>query len=67
MLNRRVMTGLVNRFGDAVTKLFGLVVFVDVLRSDDTRGITGARGGYRVVKRIFEIIFKLNNRFRGKC
>ncbi len=66
MLNRRVMPGLVNRLGDLIAQVARLLVLGNVFGADHARRITGPRRRNRIVKRILEITFQLNDRLRRK-
>src|SRR3989338_5335939 len=66
MLDRRVVTRLIDTFGDFVPAFAGFLVLVDVLGGDHARRITGARRGDGIVKRVFEIIFEPDDGFWGE-
>ena len=66
MLDRRVVASLVDRLSDLIAPLLGRFVFMNILRSDHTRRITGARRGNGIIERISKVILELDDRFRTK-
>ncbi len=66
MLDGGVMSSLVDRFSDTITKLTRLIIFRIIFGRDDPRGITCPSGSDSIIKGVVKIILELDDRLRAE-